>query len=125
MALDDAHIAQVLQDYVDAVSSDDVENIIALFAEDAIVEDPIGSEPSIGHDALRTFYQVAIDSVEKMVLEGNPRVRDNHGACAMRAYPKGMDLKLCMETLDVMEFNDAGKITRMTAYWGDSNVVNE
>ena len=125
MALDDAHIAKVLQDYVDGVSGDDVENIIALFAEDAVVEDPIGTEPHVGHDALRTFYQATIDAVEKMVLEGNPRVRDNYGACAMRAYPKGMDLKLAMETLDVMEFNEQGKITRMTAYWGDSNVVNE
>ena len=29
-----------------------------------------------------------------------------------------------METLDVMEFNDEGLITKMTAYWGDSNMVN-
>ena len=40
----------------------------------------------------------------------------------MQAYPKGMDLKVCMETLDVMEFDADGKITRMTAYWGDSNM---
>ena len=39
----------------------------------------------------------------------------------MIAYPKGMDMKFAMETLDVMEFNDEGKIIRMTAYWGDSN----
>jgi hypothetical protein len=40
----------------------------------------------------------------------------------MLAYPKGMDMKFVIETLDVMEFNGAGKITRMTAYWGDSNM---
>ena len=124
MALTDAHIAQVLQDYVDAVSGDDVEKIIELYAEDAIVEDPIGTGAHQGHEALRAFYQIAVDSVEKMVLEGNPRVRDNYGAASMLAYPKGMDMKFCMETLDVMEFNDAGKITRMTAYWGDSNARN-
>jgi hypothetical protein len=33
-----------------------------------------------------------------------------------------MDMKFVIETLDVMEFNDAGEITRMTAYWGDSNM---
>jgi len=119
--LSDSHIAQVLQAYVDAVSGDDVEKIIELYSEDAVVEDPVGTEPHRGHDALRAFYQIAVDAVEKMVLEGNPRIRDNWGTCAMAAYPKGMDMKFCMETLDVMEFNDEGKIIRMTAYWGDSN----
>lgn len=125
MSVNDEMIAKVLQAYVDAVGGDDVEKIIELYAEDAEVEDPVGSEVHKGHAALREFYQMAVDAVEKMVLEGNPRIRDNWGACAMRAYPKGMDLKFCMETIDVMEFNDAGKITRMVAYWGDSNMVNE
>ena len=119
--LNDEHIAQVLQAYVDAVSGDDVEKIIELYAEDAEVEDPIGTAPHKGHAALREFYKMAVDAVEKMVLEGNPRIRDNYGACSMAAYPKGMDMKFCMETMDVMEFNDEGKIAKMTAYWGDSN----
>lgn len=115
-------IAAVLQAYVDAVSGDEVEKIIELFAQDAVVEDPVGSEPHVGHDGLREFYQMAVDSVEKMVLEGNVRAREKWGTCAMLAYPKGMDMKMVIETLDVMEFNDEGKITRMTAYWGDSNM---
>ena len=119
--MNDQHIADVMQAYVDAVSGDDVEKIIELYTEDAVVEDPVGTDPHVGHDALRAFYQVAVDSVEKMVLEGNPRIREKWGACGMIAYPKGMDMKFAMETLDVMEFNEDGKITRMTAYWGDSN----
>jgi len=125
MTVSAEHIAKVLQDYVDAVAGDDVEKVIKLYAEDAIVEDPVGSDAHKGHEALRVFYKMAVDAVEKMVLEGNPRIRDNWGTCAMRAYPKGMDLKFCMETLDVMKFNDEGKITHMTAYWGDSNMINE
>jgi steroid delta-isomerase len=122
--LTDEHIANVMQAYVDAVGGDNVETIIELYAEDAEVIDPIGTDPQRGHAALREFYKMAVDAVEKMVLEGNPRIKDNVGACAMIAYPKGMDMKFCMETLDVMEFNDEGKITKMTAYWGDSNARN-
>lgn len=118
----DRKIAEIMQAYVDAVSGDDVEAVVALFTEDAVVEDPIGTGSHVGHNALREFYQIAVDSVEKMVLEGNVRVRDQWGACAMLAYPKGMEMKFVIETLDVMEFNDAGKIIRMTAYWGDSNM---
>ena len=115
-------VVETMQAYVDAVSGDDVEAVVALFTEEAVVEDPIGTGSHVGHNALRTFYQIAVDSVEKMVLEGNPRVRNQWGACAMLAYPKGMDMKFVIETLDVMEFNDAGEIIRMTAYWGDSNM---
>lgn len=120
--LDENYIAGVMQAYVDAVSGDDVEAVIALYAEDGVVEDPVGSEPQVGHAALREFYRMAVDAVEKMVLEGNVRARENWGAASMAAYPKGMDLKFVCETLDVMEFNDEGKITRMTAYWGDNNM---
>ena len=121
----DDKIAAVMQAYVDGMTGDDVEAIISLFTEDATIEDPIGSDPVTGHAASREFYQAGMDAVEKMTLEGNPRIRGNWGACAMRAYPKGMDLKFCTETLDVMKFNAEGKITRMTAYWGDRNMVME
>jgi steroid delta-isomerase len=119
--LNDQHIADTLQAYVDAVSGDDVEKVLELFADDAVVEDPIGTGAHQGKEALRAFYQIAIDSVELMALEGNARIRDKWGAAAMLAHPKGVDLVI--ETLDVMVFNDDGLISQMTAYWGDRNRV--
>jgi steroid delta-isomerase len=119
--LNDQHIADTLQAYVDAVGGDDVDTVLALFTEDAVVEDPVGTTPNAGSEALRAFYQIAVDNVEHMELEGNVRVCGNWGAAAMRAKPKGVDM--VMETLDVMEFNNDGLIVRMTAYWGDSNMV--
>jgi len=119
--LNDQHIAAAFQAYVDAVSGDDVERILELFADDAVVEDPVGTDAHVGKDPLRAFYQVAVDSVELMELEGSVRARDKWGAAGMKAHVKGVDL--VMETLDVMEFNDDGLITKMTAYWGDKNMV--
>lgn len=119
--LNDQHISNVLQAYVDTVSGDDVEKILDLFADDAVVEDPVGSAPHVGKDALRAFYQATIDSVASMSLEGSVRVRERWGAAAMTARPKGVDLTV--ETLDVMEFNEQGQVTKMTAYWGDTNMV--
>ena len=119
--LNDQHIAATLQAYVDGVSGDDVEKILALFSDDAVVEDPVGTAPHVGKEALRAFYRGAIDSVESMELEGSVRARGAWGAASMKAHIKGADM--IMETLDVMEFNDDGLITRMTAYWGDSNMV--
>lgn len=123
--LTEAHICGVMQAYVDAITEGDLEAILDLFSDDAVVEDPVGSEPRRGREALREFYQMTIDSVDTMILEGNPRAREKWGACAMLAYPKGMDGKMEVETLDVMEFDDAGKIIAMTAYFGDGNMRME
>ena len=120
--LSDEHIAKAMQAYVDLISAGDLDGVVALFAEDAVVEDPVGSEPARGHAALREFYTMACDSVGKMELEGNVRARENWGACGMLAYPKGAEDSMVIETLDVMSFDENGKITSMTAYWGDSNM---
>lgn len=119
--LNDQHIAQVMQQYVDAMCGDDVEQVMALYADDAIVEDPIGTEAHHGKDAIRAFYAGAIGGVEKMVLDGNVRARAPWGACAMSLTIKGGAGG--MEVLDVMKFNDDGKIVAMMAYWGDSNFI--
>lgn len=120
--LTDLHIAQTMQAYVDNITAGNLGAVVALFAEDAVVEDPVGSEPARGHGALREFYTMACDSVGRMELEGNVRVRGSWGACAMLAYPKGAEDSMVIETLDVMRFNEAGKITSMKAYWGDTNM---
>ena len=44
--LSDQLIASVMQAYVDAMSSDDVEKVLVLFSDDAVVEDPVGRRPS-------------------------------------------------------------------------------
>jgi len=119
--LNDQHIAATLQAYVDAVSGGDVEKILELYADNAVVEDPVGTDAHVGKEALRAFYQMAVDSVESMELEGSVRARGKWGAAAMKAHPKGIDMVI--ETLDVMEFDDDGLITKMTAYWGDNNMV--
>jgi steroid delta-isomerase len=120
--LNDQHMAAALQSYVDNISDSNLDAVINLFAEDAIVEDPVGTDPHIGHAALREFYQVACDSVSKMILEGNVRTAKKWASAGILAYPKGAEDSLVIEIIDVMEFNEEGKITKMTAYWGDSNM---
>ncbi|MFK7975883.1 MAG: nuclear transport factor 2 family protein [Halioglobus sp.] len=116
------HIAAVMQQYVDSITEGDLEAILELFSDDAVVEDPVGSEPKRGKEALREFYEMTVETVDTMILEGNPRAREQWGACAMLAYPKGTDGKMEVETLDVMEFDESGKVIAMTAYFGDKNL---
>lgn len=118
----DEKIVAAFQAYVDACSAGDVDAICALYADDAIVEDPVDSEPHKGIDAIREFYTGAVGGIGRFELEGSVRVRGNKGAAPMLCYPAGAEDSLVMETLDVMEFDADGKVTRMIAYWGDSNL---
>ncbi|HSB96088.1 MAG TPA: nuclear transport factor 2 family protein [Spongiibacteraceae bacterium] len=113
-------IAQVFQNYVDAMSAGDVETIVSMYAPDAVVQDPVGSPAVVGHAAIREFYAVAAPQVDHMILDGNPRIHLNTGAAPMRCFPKEPQ-GFCVEIVDVMVFNEQGKITSMTAYWGETN----
>lgn len=42
------HMTAVVQRYVAALNAGDLDGIVALFADDATVEDPVGSEPRRG-----------------------------------------------------------------------------
>ena len=42
------HMTEVVQRYVAALNEGDLEGIVALYAADATVEDPVGSEPQRG-----------------------------------------------------------------------------
>ena len=41
--------------YLQGLVAGDLESVLSLFASDAIVEDPVGSEIKRGEEALRTF----------------------------------------------------------------------
>jgi steroid delta-isomerase len=49
-------IKGVVDTYLAALRSNDMEAAIALYADDATIEDPVGSVPRRGRDAIREFY---------------------------------------------------------------------
>jgi steroid delta-isomerase len=117
------HIRTVFQRYVDLVSAGDYEATTELYAEDASVEDPVGSPAHVGHDAIRAFYKASAGSI-RLALEGAVRTAGIEGACAMVARPKGAD-GVRIETLDTMVFDDDGRIASMRAYWSPDTIHQE
>lgn len=117
------HIRDVLQRYVDLMTSGDWEAIVALYAEDAIIEDPVGSEPRRGREQITELYRGAAGRL-RLELEGRVRVVGNAAAAAMIARPAGME-GMVVDTVDVMTFNDEGLITSMRAYWSPDTIHPE
>ncbi|TXS96268.1 steroid delta-isomerase [Parahaliea maris] len=103
--------------YIEAFANADLNIIRALFAEDASVEDPVGTDAHIGMEAICAFYEGAMGAGAKLALTGTPRCAGNAVAFPFKVMIPGME----MDVIDVFEFNDAGKVTSMRAYWGPEN----
>lgn len=99
------HMRDAVLTYFASFAHADVDAIVALFADDAVVEDPVGGGYAF-------------------VPEGNVRIAGNHAACAAIATCDKADPPFRLETLDVMTFDEAGKIVAMKAYWGPANMTS-
>ena len=100
--------------YMEAFSNADMDLIREIYAEDAVVEDPVGSEPYVGIDAIVGFYEGAFATGAKIALNSDVRCAGNAAAFSFDVLMEGVDLS----PIDVFEFNEAGKVQSMKAYWG-------
>jgi steroid delta-isomerase len=114
-------IISAVNTYLASFEKKDLEAIIDLYAEDCWVEDPVGTEKKMGHDALRKFYQLGIDMGAKGTLESEIRVAGNEAAFAFRLEIDTGNGIMSIRPIDVMTFNDDGKITSMRAFFGPGN----
>ena len=102
-----------LQSYFDAMNEGDAAKIKAMFAPDAMIEDPLGA-------ALRPATAF-IDAVLPAKLNFNvlllTATQSNIAAAALFiATPNGG-----LNAIEVFTFNPDGKITGMKAYWSASD----
>ena len=119
------HMRDAVLTYFASFANADVDTIVGLFADNAVVEDPIGHARMEGIDAIRGFFTGGFAYVGggySFVPEGNVRIAANHAACAAIATCDNADPPFRLETMDVMTFDEAGKIVAMKAYWGPANM---
>ncbi|MEV4233713.1 MULTISPECIES: nuclear transport factor 2 family protein [unclassified Nocardia] len=121
-----AKIRDVIEQYVKLVGSGPTEAIVDLYAPDAVVEDPIGTEPKRGHDAIREFYEVLGNLDRETQLHADSvRIAGNHAAFMFTLVTKFGDQRFTLSPIDAMDFDDEGKIVAMRAYWSQDDMRNE
>jgi steroid delta-isomerase len=109
--------------YIKGVSTRDIEAIKGLYDENATVEDPVGSDPHVGIEAICAFYQGGFAAKTKLELTGPVRCAGNSAAFPFTATPELGSKKMRIDVIDIFEFNDAGRILSMKAYWGPENLT--
>ncbi len=120
MSLTD-QITSAVHTYLASFEKKDLEGIMSLFADDCWIEDPVGSERQVGRDAVRGFYASAIEMNLTMTLESEIRIAGNEAAFPFRLDAETPDGRLSVRPIDVMTFDDEGRITSMRAYFGPTN----
>jgi steroid delta-isomerase len=121
--IDEQRMKQTLQAYIDAFNRSDAAAIADLYADDATVEDPVGKPPMAGKPAIAAFYDMAVKTGAKLALAAP--IRASQGREAAMAFdvqlqmPQGPAL---IRVIDVMRFNDDGKVASMRAFWGMSDM---
>jgi steroid delta-isomerase len=111
-----------VQGYVDAFDAGSADAVISLFAEDATVEDPLGTPIKRGHAELREFYAVSMATGAKLALLGAPRCAADYVAFPFSVTLEWGGQTSVIEVIDTFRLNDAGKIIEMRAYWGPENM---
>jgi len=110
--------------YVDRMNAGDAAGLTALFAPDARIEDPVGTEPKFG-DAIATWFADAAAFDTRIDLV-DP-VRGSHADRAAMAFvveftPPGSP-RMRIHSLDVCTFDALGRITKLEGYWGPDDIA--
>ncbi len=116
------HMQAAVRAYIAALNAGDIDAIVALYAEDATVEDPVGSTPQRGLAQIRTFYSASLSMALQVVLDGEIRAVANEAAFAFSVSLVMDGKRITIRPIDVMRFDAQGRITSMRAFFGNHNI---
>ena len=120
-------VQRVYEQYAAAWSRLDIDGVLALFASDAVVHDPVDGPALEGVEAIRSYFSQGLGFVREVRLASPVRVsRDGrHAAACIEVEEDHGDggIKV-LEAIDVWSFDDDGRIATMNAYFGPTNLRN-
>lgn len=115
-------ITQTVNRYLEFVGKGQADDVAALYADDATVEDPVGGEVHIGRTAIRGFY-ASIENVKSQAEIQTLRALGNEAAFHWKLSLDFGDNGMSIDIISVMTFNEDAEIASMKAYWGPENIT--
>jgi steroid delta-isomerase len=118
MATTEEKIAHV-EKYAAAHSAGDIDGIVELFAEDAVVLDPVTDPAYEGRDAYRAFFTSSHELSDSMELRitGSVRVAGDVAAVPLQVVSQVGGGTVTLDIIDVFTFGEDGLFTEMRAIW--------
>jgi steroid delta-isomerase len=120
---DEQGMKRALQAYIDHFNASNPQAISALFADEATVEDPVGTPVMSGRTAIAAFYEKSVATGARLKLAAP--IRGSHGNSAAMAFDVELNMPqgpAVIRVIDTFTFDSAGKFTAMRAFWGPGDM---
>jgi steroid delta-isomerase len=117
---DASDVSEIISRYLQLVGKGSADDIVELFAADATVEDPVGSEPRVGRQAIHEFFST-LHSLERETELLSLRVCGREAAFQFAITFDAGEGRMRLEPIDTMEFDEDGKITSVRSYFSPSD----
>ena len=114
-------ITQTVNRYLELVAKGTADDVLTLYAADATIEDPIGSDLRRGHDAIHAFY-AGFQDVKKETELAQLRVAGGEAAFLWHLTLDAGDSRNRISPISVMVFDEDARITSMRAFWSPADV---
>ena len=114
----------VFERYVAAISTGDHDTALGLFASGATAHDPVDGPLLTLPDGLRAVLTGSADAILGVKFAGPVSISADcrHAAAPLSAEVNFGDGARIMSVVDVLTFDDDGRITSLTAYYGPTNL---
>lgn len=121
---DSDRIADTVRRYVSLLETGSPDDLLALFADDATVEDPVGSDLRRGKQEIRSFF-AALEQLDRGTELVLLRVVGNEAAFVFTITFNAGDTPMRLQPIDTMTFNSDGKITSLRSYFAPEDVIGQ
>lgn len=123
--LDTKQMTAIFQRYVDGFERADAESVIALFADDARIEDPVGCAAVVGQSAIADFYKRVFSAQTILKVRGPIRGAPHASALAIvletwEPTARGLEV---YSRIDVFRFNDSERIISRESFYGPDDFL--
>lgn len=121
--IEESQMRNAMQAYIDAFNRKDLAGIVDLYADDAVVVDPVGAPPKKGRAEIERFYRDSLETGAELTLSAP--IRTSHGNAAAMAFEVALNLPegpAIIHVIDVMTFDPDGRFATMHAYWGPQDM---
>jgi steroid delta-isomerase len=113
---------KTVERYLELVGGGTAEEITELYADNATLEDPVGTEPKVGRAAILAFYKI-IEPIERSTELVSFKAGGDTAVFEFRIVTVFGDVTIELSPVDVMVFDDGGRVTSMRAVWSADDMV--
>lgn len=115
-------LKQAVDAYAAGWAAGDPDALTALYAEGARIEDPVGTPPHEGLDAIRALFTKGVGMGASVVLTGALRISGDSVAFPLdvHVHMDGQDVRI--EAIDLFRFNQDHKIVEHLAFFSEANI---